>query len=110
MKIINTKTVKIILGKNAKDNAQMIHKYTSINDNFHWCHASEFPSAHAIICSEKPNRKDIKKACLLIKETNNKLVGIRRLEFDVVKLKHIKPDNKILGLVHLQAEPKIIKI
>jgi len=81
----------ILVGSNSRENDVLV-KESDPED--YWIHISDFPSAHAIVKPQLTGRfplSPIKQACLLVKQKNNKCKTMRKLKFDITKIKHIRP-------------------
>ena len=81
----------ILVGSNRKENDTLVRES---DPEDYWIHISDFPSAHAIVKVQSVGKfplKPIKQACLIVKQKNNKCKTMRKLKFDITKIKHIKP-------------------
>jgi predicted ribosome quality control (RQC) complex YloA/Tae2 family protein len=91
----------ILVGSNSKENDTLV-KESDPED--YWIHISDFPSAHAIVKVQSAGKfplKPIKQACIMIKHKSNKCKSMRKLKFDITKIKHINPTT-VPGQVDIQ--------
>jgi predicted ribosome quality control (RQC) complex YloA/Tae2 family protein len=85
------------IGRNAKENFQLIDEANDINDNFWWFHLDDFPSGHCVVFSEELNDEIINCACQLVKD-NSKLKNENKVKIVYTQIKNVKK-TKILGQV-----------
>jgi predicted ribosome quality control (RQC) complex YloA/Tae2 family protein len=96
------------LGRNARENFELIDEGVDINDNYWWFHLNEHPSGHCIVHSEKLEKDDIIYASNLVK-SYSKLKEEKRVLIIYTQLKNIRK-SKTLGEVIILNNPKIITI
>jgi predicted ribosome quality control (RQC) complex YloA/Tae2 family protein len=109
MKEILYEGYTIYVGENANENQELV---VNGNPNDYWAHISGYPSAHAVICNPNGDRvhnKVIKRACCIIKSSNNKCKSISKLQFDVCRISNINTTDTP-GLVELIEPPKKITV
>ena len=85
----------ILIGKNKTENANLL---SISNPEDYWIHVKDLPSGHVIIKNPNGNRisnKIIKRACCLLKSSNNIHKRINKLEFDVTKRENITLTNNL---------------
>jgi len=75
------------IGKDAKDNTQLIKDSQA---SWTWFHLEKFPSCHVIICKDEPTILEINNAATLVK-TNSKY------KFKNIGINYCKVDNLIHG-------------
>ena len=79
----------IFIGKNKNENAELLEKS---NPKDYWIHVKDLSSGHGIIKNPTGKRipnKIIKRACCLLKSSNDKHKCINKLKFDVTKRENI---------------------
>ncbi len=84
------------LGRNAKQNFELIDEATDINNNYWWFHLDELPSGHCIIFNEEIDKCMIKIASLLVK--NNSKFKNQKVKIVYTQIKNVKK-TKNLGEV-----------
>ncbi len=99
---------KFKLGKNAKENHQLIDEYTDINPNYWWFHLDNHPSGHCVIESEEVTNEQIAYASSLVKEYS-KQKNMKGVKIIYTQIKNVKK-TKVLGQVIILGEAKFIKI
>lgn len=95
--------ITYILGRNAKENHQLID---DSDQNDWWIHISDFPSGHCVIRKEnivienqnkieslEPNIKEILTACDIVRE-NSKFKNQKDLQFCYTQIKNLKKTKK----------------
>ena len=109
MKITNYNDISFVIGKNSKENWEMLDEYSTINSNFIWFHLNSFPSGYVIMLSENINDySSLNYAALLCKE-NTKYKNLKDLKICYTTLNKLKKTDKI-GEVKIIGKPKIIKL
>ena len=91
----------ILVGSNSRENDTLVRES---DPEDYWVHISDFPSAHAIVkvhVTGKFPLKPIKQACLMVKQKSNRCKSMRKLKFDITKIKHIEPTD-VPGQVTVQ--------
>lgn len=73
------------IGKNAKDNTELIQKS---NQEWYWFHLSKFPSCHIVVCKDEINQNEIINACNLVKENS-------KYKFNNIGIHYCKISNLI---------------
>jgi predicted ribosome quality control (RQC) complex YloA/Tae2 family protein len=99
----------ILVGSNSKENDTLVRES---NPEDYWIHISDFPSAHAIVKVQSAGKfplKPIKQACVMIKQRSNKCKSMRKLKFDITRIKNIEPTD-VLGQVIVQKVLRNISI
>ena len=99
----------ILVGSNSKENDALVRES---NPEDYWIHISDFPSAHAIVKVQSAGKfplKPIKQACVMIKQRSNKCKSMRKLKFDITRIKNIEPTD-VLGQVIVQKVLRNISI
>jgi predicted ribosome quality control (RQC) complex YloA/Tae2 family protein len=87
---IDTEGFIILVGNNSSENDKLVRES---DPEDYWVHISDFSSAHAVVSPMSIGRfplKQIKQACLIVKQKNNKCKAMRKLKFDITKIKHIE--------------------
>ena len=108
---INNKIITFYIGKNAKDNFDILDISKS---NDIWFHSNEYSSCHVIAkindikISKKEEHSVIKNGCILCKANTNKLKNINSTEIIYTYVKNVKKD-KVLGSV-LCSKAKSLKV
>ena len=85
----------ILVGKNKYENALLLE---TAEPHDYWIHVKDYPSGHVIIKNPTKIRiptKVIKRACCILKSSNNKHKSIRELEFSVTKRENISLTDNI---------------
>jgi len=108
MKELNFQGFIILIGKNKYENSLLLE---IAEPQDYWIHVKDYPSGHVIIknpLEKKIPTKVIKRACCILKSSNNKHKSIQGLEFDVTKRENISLTNN-MGEVILN-KSNVIKI
>jgi predicted ribosome quality control (RQC) complex YloA/Tae2 family protein len=98
---INKKNITFYIGKNAKDNFDILD--ISKSEDI-WFHSDEYSSCHVIAkindmkLSKKEERIVIKNGCILCKTNTNKIKKVENIEIIYTYVKNVKKD-KIPGRV-----------
>ena len=113
MKQLTNRQYNILIGECAEENDALVKlALKEHRDNDYWIHISDYPSAHCLILNptnERISHKVLKFCCLQLKISSNKCKRINDLEFDVSKIKHIKP-TETPGCVEVEKIIKNIRI
>ena len=104
MKIKQVEDCIIKLGQNAEENTDLVK---NSNCNFYWVHLDAFPSGHAVIESESPNKNVIYEACQFCLE-NTKYKRLKHVYFNVTQIKNLKTTD-ICGEVEFLSNKKVFK-
>jgi predicted ribosome quality control (RQC) complex YloA/Tae2 family protein len=102
MKKYNYNSIDFIVGQSAEENWKII---LQADRSYYWLHADNIPSAHIIICTDKPLKDDYIYACNLCKEQTkiNKTI-----EYISTPIRNIKLGSKP-GEVYFRDQNKITK-
>ena len=95
MKEVEFQGYIILIGKNKYENALLLKTAESKD---YWIHVKDYPSGHVIIKNPTEKRiptKVIKRACCILKSSNNKHKYIQDLQFDITKRENISLTNNI---------------
>lgn len=96
------------LGRNAKENFELIDDAQDANPDYWWFHLEGHPSGHCIIyCADITNQM-VSFAANLVKQYS-KLKSDKKVKIIYTQIKHVKK-TKTLGQVLLQGPTKIISI
>lgn len=109
MKIINYNDVSFVLGKNSKENWELLDEYSKTNCNYVWFHLNSFPSGYVIMLSDSINNLDLLNYGALLCKENTKYRNLKDLKICYTTLNKLKKTNKI-GEVEIIGKPKIIKL
>ena len=102
---INNKLITFYIGKNAKDNFDILD--ISKSEDI-WFHSDEYSSCHVIAkindmkLSKKEERSIIKNGCILCKTNTNKIKSMDNTDIIYTYVKNVKKD-KISGRVSCSA-------
>jgi len=108
MKIIVDNEIKYILGKNAKENFQLIDLAKIENQNYWWFHLDKFPSGHCVVMTENINNEIINIASNFVKE-NSKVKNMKNIGVIYTQIKNVQK-TEILGMVNIKGKRNVIKI
>lgn len=81
------------LGKNAKQNFELIDEAIDINNNYWWFHLDDLPSGHCIIFNEVIDESMIKMASLLVK--NNSKFKNQKVKIVYTQIRNVKKTNNL---------------
>ena len=90
----------IRVGTNKEENDCLVRES---DPEDYWVHISNYPSAHAIIKSHAKGKfplKQIKQACIIVKNGSTKCKSIHKLQFDITKIKFIETTSHT-GMVNI---------
>jgi predicted ribosome quality control (RQC) complex YloA/Tae2 family protein len=108
MIIIIENEIKYKLGRNAKENFELIDEANDINDNYWWFHTYDTSSGHCIVCSENIDKQMILFAGSLVKRYS-KLKDDKKVKIIYTQIKNIVK-AKTIGQVIVSNNPFIISI
>lgn len=100
--------IKYKLGRNAKDNFDLIDETYQINQNYWWFHLDDHPSGHCVVHSELLDKSDCIYAALLVKQ-HSKLRDQKKVKIVYTQIKNLKK-TKTLGQVIIKTNPMTITI
>jgi len=100
--------IKYKLGRNAKENFELIDEAIELNENFWWFHLEDHPSGHCIVHTESMVKTIALFAAALVK-SHSKLKDQKKVKIIYTQIKWVKK-NKTMGEVTLLNKPQIIKI
>ena len=86
---------EVLIGENKEENDSLVRES---DDKDYWIHISEYPSAHGVIRNPSKKRvplQVIKRVCVFIKERSSKCKSMKKLLFDVARIEHVKPTEKV---------------
>ena len=109
MKIINYNDITYVIGKNSKENWEILDEYSKINFNYVWFHLNSFPSGYVIMLSNNILNKDLINYGASLCKENTKYKNLKDLKICYTTLNKLKKTNKI-GEVEILGKPKIIKL
>ena len=96
--------IKYKLGKNAKENFQLIDEALEIDSDFWWFHLNDTPSGHCIIFSKELDKSMIINASNMVKE-HSKEKNKRKVKIIYCQVKNIKK-TKTMGEVIVNIQNK----
>ena len=96
------------LGKNAKENFELIDEANDINSDYWWFHLKDHPSGHCIVHSDQMDKSKAIFAGTLVKLTS-KLKDEKKVKIIYTQIKNITK-TKTKGEVKLIQEPIEITI
>ena len=100
--------IKYKLGRNAKENFELIDEAYKLNENFWWFHLEYYPSGHCIVHTELIDKTIAQFAASLVKQYS-KLKDQNKVTIIYSQIKSIKK-NKTMGEVTLLNKPIVISI
>ena len=100
--------IKYKLGRNAKENFELIDEAYELNDKFWWFHLEEYPSGHCIVHTELIDKTIAQFAASLVKQYS-KLRNHKKVKVIYIQIKAVKK-NKTIGEVVVLNKPTIISI
>lgn len=107
LEIIET-NIKYKLGRNAKENFEIIDEAYEINDNYWWFHLEDHPSGHCIVHTEQMDKTIAQFAASLVKQYS-KLKDQKNVKIIYTQIKWVKK-NKTMGEVTILNKPLIISL
>lgn len=108
MLIITENNIIYKLGRNSKENFDLIDEAENINPDYWWFHLDDYPSGHCVIFSDDIDIQMILIASNLVKQYS-KLKADKKVKVAYTQIKNVKK-TKILGRVLLHGVTKIISI
>ena len=96
------------LGKNAKENFQLIDEACEINENYWWCHLNDHPSGHCIIFNHEVDKSMLIYAGKLIKENSKKKYS-KKVKIVYCQIKDLIK-TKVMGEVIIKSNINFINI
>lgn len=100
--------IKFKLGRNAKENFQLIDEATIINDNYWWFHLEDHQSGHCIVHTEHIDKQMILFAGNLVKQYS-KLKNEKKVKIIYTQIKNVQK-TKTMGQVNIIDKPHVISI
>jgi len=98
---IKYKDFTILIGETQKDNQSILD---DAGPDDYWVHVSDYSSAHGLVQNPDGVRispKILKQCCHLVKQKTNKCKSMKKLKFDVTKIKHLTMTDTP-GQVHVE--------
>ena len=108
MLTIQNDNITYKLGRNAKENFELIDNAKDINPEYLWFHLDNHPSGHCIIYSKDVTDHMIKFAARLVKQYS-KLKADKKVKIIYAQIKYVKKTN-IIGKVLLQGPSNNISV
>jgi predicted ribosome quality control (RQC) complex YloA/Tae2 family protein len=96
------------LGRNAKENFELIDEANNINSDYWWFHLEDYPSGHCIIHTTEIDKSNIIFAGTLVK-SYSKLKYQKKVKIIYIQIKNIRK-TKTIGEVLLNEKPNVITI
>lgn len=96
------------LGRNAKENFQLIDEAHDTSDNYWWFHINDHPSGHCVIFSEDITNQMITTAANLVKQFS-KLKNQNKVKIVYTQIKNVEK-TKTLGQVLLKGSSNFINV
>ena len=96
------------LGRNARENFELIDEATDTNIEYWWFHLEDHPSGHCIVYTDILDKTIIVRAASLVK-SYSKLKGEKKVKVIYIQVKNIKK-TKTLGEVILNEKPQFIRL
>jgi predicted ribosome quality control (RQC) complex YloA/Tae2 family protein len=100
--------IKYKLGRNAKENFELIDEAYVLNDNYWWFHLEDHPSGHCVVHSEQMDKSIALVASQLVK-SHSKLKDQKKVKIIYTQIKEVKK-NKTMGEVTLLNKPMILTL
>jgi predicted ribosome quality control (RQC) complex YloA/Tae2 family protein len=100
--------IKYKLGRNAKENFELIDEANDINPDYWWFHLEDHSSGHCIVHTELMNKSIALYAGSMVK-SNSKVNTTKNVKIIYTQIKNVKK-NKTMGEVTLQQKPLVISI
>lgn len=98
MKVYNLGDTIFKVGQNAQENWNLIRQCLELGNSkelgkeFLWFHLDEFPSAHVVICHEKPNHEEINYACELVMQHSKHSKFSKKIIYTKIKNLKLGPE------------------
>jgi len=96
------------LGRNAKENFELIDDAQDANQDYWWFHLEDHPSGHCVIYSDDITNQMISIAANLVKQYS-KLKTNKKVKVVYTQIKNVKK-TKTIGQVLLQGPTKTISV
>jgi predicted ribosome quality control (RQC) complex YloA/Tae2 family protein len=96
------------LGRNAKENFEIIDDAQDTNPDYWWFHLDDHPSGHCIIHSDEITQQMVVTAANLVKQYS-KLKANKKVKIVYTQIKNVKK-TKTIGQVLLQGPTKNISV
>ena len=96
------------LGRNAKENFELIDEANDINSDYWWFHLEDHPSGHCLVHTDQIDKTIAVFAGSLVK-SYSKLKNQKKVKIIYIQVKHIKK-SKTIGEVILNQKPNVITI
>ena len=96
------------LGRNAKENFELIDDAQDANPDYWWFHLDEHPSGHCVIYSDIITNQMVAYAANLVKQYS-KLKSNTKVKIVYTQIKNVKK-TKTLGQVQLHGQTKLISV
>lgn len=100
--------IKYKLGRNAKENFELIDEAADLNENYWWFHLEDHPSGHCVVHTESMDKTIAQVASQLVK-SHSKLKDQKKVKIIYTQIKWVKK-NKTMGEVTLLNKPMTISI
>lgn len=100
--------IKYKLGRNAKENFELIDEAYKLNDNFWWFHLEDYPSGHCIVHTVLIDKTIVQFAASLVKQYS-KLKDQKKVKIIYTQIKWIKK-NKTIGEVIILNKPMTFRL
>jgi predicted ribosome quality control (RQC) complex YloA/Tae2 family protein len=96
------------LGRNAKENFELIDDAQDANPEYWWFHLEDHPSGHCVIYAEEITNQMVSIAANLVKQYS-KLKSNKKAKIVYTQIKNVKK-TKTIGQVLLQGQTHLISI
>lgn len=96
------------LGRNAKENFELIDDAQDANPEYWWFHLEDHPSGHCVIYAETITNQMVAHAANLVKQYS-KLKADKKAKVVYTQIKHVKK-TKTIGQVQLHGPAKTISV
>ncbi len=96
------------LGRNAKENFELIDEANDINPDYWWFHLEDHPSGHCIVHTDEIDKQIAIFAGTLVK-SHSKLKDQKKVKIIYIQIKNLKK-TKTMGEVILNQKPNVITI
>lgn len=96
------------LGRNAKENFELIDDAQDDNPDYWWFHLEGHPSGHCVIYNAEITNQMVAIAANLVKQYS-KLKGDKKVKIVYTQIKHVEK-TKTLGQVLLKGQTKTISV
>jgi predicted ribosome quality control (RQC) complex YloA/Tae2 family protein len=99
MKQITVNTIVYRIGRNAKDNTQLIK---DSDPNWVWFHLAKFPSCHVVACVVDPDKTVVDEAAALVKSHSKYKFTVSVNYCKISNLKHADKDGAVMFISNKQ--------